>query len=327
MHGIIWLMLNWLKLSQHHHSGKIRPHEHTSYFPLGIMLVIVGLALSAYTVYASTPYDGPESSSIGLTGTMPGKPPTEAATIRIPTNQQHFSTTPIEVSGTCPDNMLVELYKSDIFAGSTTCSEAGIYSIEIDLLFGKNVLLAKVYDSLNQPGPDSNSIDAYYDVLPSQSGPINSLSFGGAQLLLNTQAVFRGTFPGQELQVPIDILGGTPPYAVNLQWGDSTNKVVPRNDNVGFTTAHIYNKAGTYQISVQASDATGRVAFLTFAAIVNGQPSVNSVGSISSASTDKLLVLWPLYVGATVSVISFFVGEKREKRILRIRGLLSNPQV
>jgi hypothetical protein len=319
-------MLKWLKLSQHHHSGKIRPHEHTSYFPLGAMLLVVGLALTSYTAFAATPYTGPESSSVGLTGSMPGKPPTVGATIQTPADQQRFGATPISVSGTCPENTLIEMFKSDIFAGSTTCSEAGIYSVEIDLLFGKNVLVAKVYDTLNQPGPDSNSVVVYYDALPAQSSPINSLNFGGAQLLLNTEAVFRGAFPGKEMKVPIDILGGTPPYAINIQWGDSTNKVVPRNDNVGFTTGHIYTKPGTYQINLQASDATGRVAFLTFAAIVNGLPSTNSVGSISSTTTDKLLVLWPLYVGAIAAVLSFFIGEKREKRILQVRGLLSSPQ-
>lgn len=319
-------MLNWLKLSHHHHSGRMRPHEHTSYLPLGIMLVAAGVALTTYTAFAATPYDGPEASSISLTGAMPGKAPTIAATIKIPTDQKHFSATPISVSGTCPKNTLVEVFKNNIFAGSCPCSDAGIYSIEIDLLYGKNTLIAKVYDSLNQPGPDSNHVIVYYDALPAQAGPITSLYFGDSQLLINTDAVFRGTFPEQELKVPISILGGTPPYAINVQWGDSTNKVIPRNDNVGFTTTHVYNKAGVFQASIQASDAKGRVAFLSFATIVNGQPNIDSTASISSTTTNKLLVLWPLYVSALAVVASFFIGEKREKRILQTRGLLSSQK-
>jgi hypothetical protein len=195
------------------------------------------------------------------------------------------------------------------------------------LLYGQNTIIARVYDSLNQAGPDSNSITVYYDALPAQAGPITSLDLGGAQLLVNTDAVFRGSFPGQTLQVPISILGGTPPYAVNIQWGDSTNNIVPRNDNVSFMTDHVYNQAGTYQASIQASDAKGRVAFLSFASIVNGQSNVDSIGSVSSTTTNKLLVLWPLYVASIAVVVSFFIGEKREKRVLKLHGLVSSPQL
>lgn len=316
-------MLKWLKLSQHHHSGRLRPHEHTSYLPLGLVLLMAGFALTAYTAYAATPYTGPEASSISLTGTMPGKPPTTAATITSPTDQKRFSTSPITISGTCPVNTLVEIFKSDIFAGSTACSDAGTYSLDVDLLINQNILIAKVYDALNQAGPDSSPVTVFYDAMASQAGPLTSLDFGGAQLLLNTDAVFRGSFPGQELTVPIDILGGTPPYAVNIRWGDSTNKVIPRNDNVSFTAGHTYDKAGTYQISIQATDANGKTAFITFAAIINGQPSTAaSVASLSTTETNKLLLLWPLYTSAVAVVTSFFIGEYREKRILSKQGLL-----
>jgi hypothetical protein len=314
-------MLNWLKLSQHQHSGRLRPHEHTSYLPLGILLVIIGFALTAYTAYAATPYDGPEAGSIGMSGIMPGEPPTIAATIKLPANQQRFGTSPITVSGTCPKNTLVEIFKNDIFAGSTTCNNAETYSLDVDLMINKNILIARVYDSINQAGPDSNSVIVYYDALPPQAGPLTSLDFGGAQLLLNTDAVFRGTFPGQVMYVPIDILGGTPPYAINIQWGDSTNKVIPRSDNAGFKASHIYTKAGTYQISIQATD-------LTVAAIVNGQPgAIGQSGTSANTSSNtsmmnQLLVLWPTYTGATAVVASFFLGEQREKRLLRKQGLL-----
>lgn len=320
-------MRRWLKLSHHHHSGHLKPHEHTSYLPLGMLLLVVGLALTAYTATAATPYDGPEAGSIGLTGIMPGKPPTEAATIRTPTDGQRFSETPVTVSGSCPAETLVELFKNDIFAGSTICTANGTYSLDIDLMNGQNILIARVYDALNQAGPDSNPIVVFYDGLPPQADPLNSLEFGGAQLLLNTDAVFRGVFPEKEMTMPIDIIGGTPPYAVNIQWGDSTNKVIPRNDNVTFNATHVYAKPGIYQVSLQASDATGRVAFLTVAAIVNGQPPVGTITATSKPTnviTAQLLALWPLYAIAVTSVISFWIGERREKQILIKRGLLAS---
>jgi hypothetical protein len=314
-------MLGWLKLSHIDHSGRLRPHEHTSYFPLGVVMVVVGFTLAAYSVSAASP--PPQSGSVGITGTMPGPPPSQAAVIEKPSNGQRFGTSPITVSGTCPKDTLVELFKNDIFAGSIFCSNNGKFSLEVDLLFGKNTLIARVYDALNQTGPDSNSVDVFYDALPPESGPLSQLDFIGAQLVLNTDAVYRGVFPQKSLNVPINILGGTPPYALNVQWGDSNNKIVSRNDNIPFDVDHAYSKPGTYQIALQASDTVGRVAFLTVAAIVNGQPA--AAPAQASSPINQLLLLWPLYTGALAVVIAFWLGERREKRVLRKHGLLLAP--
>lgn len=317
------MLKKWLKISHHDHTLKLRPHEHTSYVPLAFMLVIVGFALSVFStsVESATPYDGPESGSVGLTGVVPGKAPTTAATITKPLNGQHFTTSPVTVEGTCPENTLVELFKNDIFAGSTVCTDKGTYSLDIDLLIGENKVVARVYDALNQAGPDSNVITIYYDAIPPQSDLITPFNFGGNQLLLNTDAVFRGTFPGQTLTVPLDVLGGNPPYAINVEWGDASNKVVPRNDNATFNVDHIYKKAGTYQVTFQASDVGGRVAFLTVATIVNGQPDAATTASTSLASPGQLLLLWPIFTGAVAVVASFWLGEQREKRVLVKHGV------
>lgn len=307
------------------HSGRLRPHEYTSYPALLLLLLVVGVALSICTVSAASP--GPQAGSIGLTGEMPGKPPTVAATIDQPTSGKHFSTSPVTVSGTCPKQTLVEVYKNDIFAGSTACSDSGTYSFDIDLLIGKNKLVARVYDSLNQQGPDSNTVIVYYDALPPQASSLAPLNLAGEQLLLNTDAIFRGAFPNQDMHVPIDIIGGTPPYAVNVQWGDSTNKVVSRSNNITFTTSHAYQKAGIYQITLQGTDAKGRVAFLSVAAIVNGQPDIALTTGNTKPPMNKLLMLWPLYTCAAATVISFWLGERREKHIMVHQAVIYHPQL
>jgi hypothetical protein len=280
----------------------------------------------AYTASAATPYTGPEAGSVGLIGTVQGKPPTVAAQITAPPNGQRFSTSPATISGTCPKDTLVEIFKNDIFAGSTACTGSGSFTVDVDLLFGQNTLIARVYDALNQAGPDSNKVVVYYDVLPDQAGAINSLDFGGPQMLLNTDAVFRGSFPGQEMSMPVDIIGGTPPYAINIQWGDATNKIVSRGDNTSFSVAHTYQKAGTYQVTIQGSDGNSRVAFLTVAAIINGQPDVAAAGATATTDTlSRLVVLWPLYTSTVAILVSFWLGERREKSLLAKHGqLLAN---
>jgi hypothetical protein len=305
-------MHHWLKISHHSHSGRLKPHELTSYGPLALLLIVVGVLLTISTVSAGT-LTG--TGSVGLTGIMPGPPPTVAATISVPGQGESFTTSPVTVRGNCPKGTLVEIYKNNIFAGSTACDSSGNYSLSVDLLIGQNQLVARVYNSLNEPGPDSNTVTISYNALPFQGSPIAALNLGGNQLLLNTDAVYRGTFPGQQLAMPINILGGVEPYAVNVQWGDSGNSIVPRNNNLQFDVNHTYDSAGTYQITVQGSDSQGRVAFITVAAIVNGQATPISSGS-SSKPMNKLLVLWPLYTSAVAIVASFWMGERREKHIL-----------
>lgn len=308
-----------LKLSHHSHSLKLRPHEHTSYLPLAFIVLVVGLALALYTlsVNAATPYTGPEAGSIGLTGIMPAAPPKEGATITSPKDGQHFNSSPITVSGSCPKDTLVEIYKNDIFAGSTPCESSLTYSIQIDPLFGRNILTARVYDVLNQAGPVSAGVTIFYDYSVSPAAPSSLLDFTGAQLLLDTDAVYRGSFPKQQLNVPVTVIGGTAPFAINIQWGDSSNNVVPQGSNTTFNANHAYQKPGTYKITMQGTDSKKLVAFLTVAAIINGQPAAVAGQTASKIPVSKLLVLWPAYAVAVTALVSFWIGEKREKKLLK----------
>lgn len=307
--------------------GKVSSsHDTTIYGPLLVLVLVIGAAITTFTANANDltwTRPGPSGGSIGITGVMPGKPPTTAATISTPTSGQAFTQTPIVISGTCPKDTLVEVFKNDIFAGSTPCGESNTYSFEVDLLIGENTLIARVYDALNQVGPDSNVITVSYNPSTPGASGITSLSFGGPQLLVSTDAVFRGTFPNKEMSIPIDIIGGRAPYAVNIQWGDSNNKVVSRPDNASFRAVHTYAKAGTYQLSIQATDADGRVAFMTVASIVNGQPDPETVASLKASETTHVLItLWPLYASIIAVVLGFWIGQWRERRTLTKQGIL-----
>lgn len=325
-------MYDHFRISHHTHSGRFRPHEHTSYIPLLLMTLVVGVMMAGLSIraYVAADSPGPQAGSIGLTGTVPTKPPSVAATIDIPKSQQHFAISPITVSGTCPTGTLVEVYKNNIFAGSAPCDSKGNYSMQIDLLYGQNSLTAQVYDVLNQAGPVSAAVIVFYDASQPFAASLALLNFGASQLLLNTDAVYRGVFPGQTMNVPISIIGGAAPFALNVQWGDANNKVIPRSDNAVFNASHAYQKAGVYKITFQASDAQQQVAFLSVAAIVNGQPAVVAgAGSNSQKKTlNKLLVLWPLYAIAATLVVSFWFGELREKKIMtKLYAVRLNPSL
>lgn len=316
-------MLHHLKLTHHRYSGQVQPHEHTSYLALAFLVVLVGLVLGAFTASAYADHPPPQAGSVSLSGQVPAPPPHIAATISTPSNGQHFSTSPITVAGTCTKNTIVEVFKNNIFAGSTPCTDSGNFSLQIDLLFGRNLITAQVYDVLNQAGPISKSVTVYYDASLPTPAPASAISFIDRQLLLNTDAAFRGVFPSQLLNVPISVIGGTPPFAINVQWGDNSNEVVPRGDNSTFNTSHAYKRAGTYKITLQGSDSNKLVAYLTVAAIVNGKPEAFAASAVNKQSVSKILMLWPLFAIIATALISFWIGEKREKRIF---DKLSGPQ-
>lgn len=322
-------MLRVLKLSHPAETGKFKQHRHTSFLPLFILVLATALPLSAATVAAqSWTRPGPASESVSLTGTMSGDPPAQAANIQQPVDLGRFSSSPVTISGSCPANTVVQIYKNDIFAGSVACSTNGSFSTQVDLLIGENSITARVYDALNQEGPVSQAIKVFYDALPAQSTALAPLDFGGSQMVLNTSTVFRGIFPNKELSVPISIAGGKAPYAVNVFWGDSTNDIVARNDSTAFNLKHTYSRPGTYQLNIQATDTDGRVAFLSVAVIVNGAETaaVTSNGESSTANPFNIVyALWPVYVAVTAIVGGFWLGEVREKNMLQKQGLLLLP--
>lgn len=319
-----------IKISSFEHSGHLRPHEHTSYSLLAALVLLVGVLLAGMTMssFASAnangplplpPTPGPQADSVALAGTMPEPAPKTGAVITSPTTGQHFSTSPVNVSGTCPKNTLVEIYKNNIFAGSSPCTSNDTFTVKVDLLYGSNSLTAVDYDVLNQAGPSSAAVDVSYDAQPPTISSLTNVNFTATQLILETDAVYRGTFPGQELNVPITIMGGAGPFAVNIQWGDNTNKVIPASNNTTINATHVYQKPGTYKITIQGSDSQQHVAFLEIAAVINGQPATGIASTSKSPPANKFLMLWPLYACAATLVVSFWLGENREKHVLEHR--------
>src|SRR5437868_4110172 len=99
-----------LKLAPWRHSGQLLPHKHTSHGVLLVIIVAVGIMLAIATkalqVSAGTLS---QQGDITVSGTVPGPPPSQPAVILVPKNGQVFNTSPIDVSGTCPANVVVEI--------------------------------------------------------------------------------------------------------------------------------------------------------------------------------------------------------------------------
>lgn len=245
-----------------------------------------------------------QSGSTGLQGKVSAPPPSRGATIDIPHTGQSFSALPITVSGLCPNGTLVEIYKNGVFGGSADC-KSGSYSLQIDLFNGRNDLVARVFDTLNQAGPDSNTVTVTY---------LSSISTGQPQLILTTQFAKRGADPGSILSWPITLSGGAAPYAISIDWGDSTppdliSQKIPGDLNL----QHTYTKSGIYKITIKVTDANGNSAFLQLVAIANGpvQQTANNNSAILTRQQTKILLL-PIIVLSVLVFVAYWLGRRHQ---------------
>lgn len=240
----------------------------TLFFALGAINVVNNIPISQAATQTA-------SGNITVAAAVPGLPPSTPPTIDSPSNNENFDTKNITVSGICIPFLIVKVFSNNIFTGSTICSGSGTYSINIDLFEARNDLIARQYDSLNQPSPNSNTVTVYF-VPPNQPSipaqPDQPISQAvGFQLRINYDYTVQGIFPGKVFHLPISFFGGFPPYAVSIDWGDGSSSVFSRNSDASFDAEHVYSKPGYYIVKIRVSDSQGNEGYLQFVLVVNGQ--------------------------------------------------------
>ena len=253
-----------------------------------------------------------ESGSIGIEGRISAPPPTQPATISIPRDGQSFTTLPVTVSGLCTGDVLVKLFKNNVFAGSAQCTN-GSYSLIIDLFSGQNQLVARVFDALDQAGPDSNIVTVSY------SDPKGTVP---TRVSLTSNFAKRGTNPGQVLTWPIILAGGTGPYAISVDWGDGkTPDLISQQFPGTFNIQHTYDQAGIYNIIIKATDKDGGVAFLQLVGVANGALSQTNTGASDDdkdTATPAPRILWqPAALMIPLIFSTFWLGKKYELKVIR----------
>lgn len=265
----------------------------------------------AVSAQVATPPPNPQQGSLGLQGEIKGKPPTTAAIITVPGNGQVFTNTPITVAGICTNGLLVEIYKNNVFAGSVVCANNS-FSLQVDLFDGRNDLIARVFDSLNQAGPDSNIVSVTFNTSKPTVGP---------RITITTAYAKRGAIPGTTLTYPITISGGIGPYAISVDWGDKTTADLMSRPFAGdLTLEHIYKQSGIYNTLIKVTDANGNAAFLQVVGIGNGPIQQNSADSSANTTvTETKVVWWPLLIALALIITSFWLGRRHQIEQIRTR--------
>jgi hypothetical protein len=257
------------------------------------------------------------------------KPITAPPAVDPTINGRHYNAVPIEVSGTCPEHAsYVKVFRNDLFSGSAICQD-GKFDPPIDLFVGKNVITAHAFNLTDDEGPVSDPIIVYYDPPVQPSSP--SLQTNPAApvktspLTVKTAFVYKGYYVGQQVVWPLEISGGVPPYALNVDWGDGQNSIISRPQAGQFNITHTYQKPGgnqgNYVIKIQASDPAGDYTYLQFFVIVNQPTSQKITGSTNIYSKGPpslgglhqwVWAVWPLYLALVLMAASYKLGEREE---------------
>jgi hypothetical protein len=330
--------LRHFRLVEHKHTGRLIHHRHTSHLSLAAILAIIGLLF--YTnngiVNAET---ATGSVSVGVVVT--GPPPTVGAEITSHAeNAVLIDAKTIDLQGVCAANTFVVVKDIDSIVGSTMCTDEGTFAITVQVHMGANVFSVMNYDNYNQPGPISPGItiivknadkiipeiSPVYPVLPDNPSIIpgvplepttcNDYKVGYLPVSdephVSVVCVPRIFGPGISQVMGLLTWGGTPPYAVSINWGDDLidDTLLSVATNGYRTVPFRYTVSGVYKISLKLTDSVGEEAVVQTAVQVSGavaSPVSNTVEEIISKT--GLIAPVPVYLLAVSVTAGFWIGD------------------
>lgn len=313
-------MMKKHKLLPAHHTGKVRHHRHTSYGALAILLLLTVLPLVAMSRSVAIAASDPMTADNTVYAVVPGTTPTVAPTIgNIAQNTVYTQDTPVTVTGTCPDGTLVKVYKNDVFSGATLCQN-GRFSVQIDLFLESNTLVVRAFTATNATGPESAPVVVRKEL----SGSGASVA---KQFFITSDIYYKGVGVGDTLLWPLVIAGGQAPYAVSISWGDGKTDLISRGTDGPFDIQHTYQKPGegykgSYRVTISITDAAGNKSFIHLVSIVGGaQPSIAQSVKQGYQWSGTVRIAWQLISVSALLVLAFWLGERREMRILKGTGV------
>ena len=290
--------------------------RHTSLAAVLATVLVLGVASAAHAL-DPMPTPEPKPGSFGIEATKKQPPPTKGATITTPGNGASFAKSPITVNGICPTSLLVQVYNNGVMVGSVMC-KGGSFRLEVSLFPGSNELSAIVYDALEQAGPTSNKVTVRYR-------DTSFTAFGEAVTL--TSSYGRRSAPaGNQLTWPLQLSGGTGPYAFSIDWGDGSKPELKSQALSGVVTInHAYEKAGIYQVNITVTDKNGVSAFLQVVAVSSGkvEEAATAAGSgDGAATTGQAKVLWiPTAIALFLLLPTYWLGKHSQLVIIRNKML------
>jgi hypothetical protein len=218
--------------------------------PFSVMVLLCAGVLMAGMTFKST------AVSYDVTATVPAPIPNTPAVITAPSNQEHVPNAVIDVSGTCPPQSYVKLYREGNFSGVSTCT-ASAFHIQTSLSPGANQLTARVFSVTDQEGPAATPVNVWYDQtsLPPQVPP-------SVPAQLTVQTVDTSSSPsGAYASSNPTVTGFAPPYAdIELTFHSDPVVCHTRADGNGWWSCTLDRTlpVGVHRVDIVAQTSDGR---------------------------------------------------------------------
>lgn len=326
-----------LGLIHHAHTGRRLHRSHTSYPLLAVILLMVGVLLTAMTLQV-------RAATVTVTAVANGSTPVQAAVILSPEQDDRFTSSSVPVSGICEPGYYIKLYRNEIFSGATLCTDGGTFSIITDLFVGRNDLQARTFNVADNEGPASSIVTVYYDqpitdpedpgAGPSEpAGPGTPSGPASAPFYLSTEYFFKAAYSGQTIKWDFKVFGGQGPFTAYAAWGDGYSDVLTGVEGDSFTFGHAYKtlkeQREYFSVTFRLIDSRGRTASLQLVAIMN-DPNVISgalvrpndpspLGTAAGWFSGMLKAVWSAYGFVLLMGLCFWLGEKRGESLMMLR--------
>lgn len=281
-----------------------------------LALFVSLIAVNRASALTPLPTPDPIPGSYGIAATKLQAPPAQGASISTPGNGSSFSTSPTTVNGICPNGLLVQVYDNSVMVGSVMCTN-GSFSLQVSLFAGVNELSSIVYDELDQAGPVSNIASVTYTN--------TQFSAFGALITLTSSYGRRAANAGTELTWPLQLSGGTGPYAFSIDWGDGTPTELKSQPLAGLVDiAHTYQKAGIYQINIKVTDVNGVSAFLQVIGLSNGKVDAAAPAAAGSTTVTTKILWIPAAIAVVLLFPAYWLG--RRSQLVSLRNKMAREQ-
>ncbi len=297
------------------------------------MLLVIGVLIAGWTLRAA-------ASDYSVTAKVPADPLTEGAVITDPADGFTTASSPITVTGTCPDSSYVKLIRNGVFSGVAGCTVSNDFTITTSLSAGSNSLQAQDYNITDDPGPVTPGITITYNPPASPPAPSSNEESSPSQSSTSSQPLtvasdyhYQAFTTGATVTWDVQIGGGIIPYHLHTDWGDKTSSEqnVPAASTV--TLKHTYAQPGYYAVKVYVTDHTPKTILIQLVAFIR-QPGAGGVivpgtsipGGTTGSSNNPLTIIfgssdiwlwiaWPTYITVVLMAISFWLGERQMIRV------------
>lgn len=287
------------KLHMQHprHTGRVLHHEHTSYRGLAVVIVLAGMVMLSLNILAHA-----TAADLQVYARNPAPIPTMPSVITEPADGTVVTKTLLPVSGTCPvitPGIIVVITDNGTTVGSVPCSADGTFSLSISIDVGRHELIAKTYTITADTGPDSAPVTVIRTQPTTQAG--NSATTGnetitGSPLVVTIDEPFIVFGPTKDAVWPGTITGGTLPYKVQVDWGDSSSNAYSVTESGSRRFTHHYRSMQPHIIVMRVTDAAGRAVLRDYAAVTPYVPPAAVVAPTLPWGGSKPLGLYGVYL-------------------------------